>query len=119
MPERIKYNTFKMIDTLNSSCLTISRKGCVFKVYYFQKEKSYFGYLLNDEGILPIKSNNNKEIVDFINTKLNETDGDVNVHFKYSKYLPKKNKNEIHKLIKSETDFNYYNISKVVRLIKN
>jgi len=107
-----------MIDTLNSNCLTISRNGVIFKLYYFQKEQHFFVYLLNDDGILPIKSNNNKEIVDFINTKLNESTGDIQCHIKYSKLLPKKNKNEIHKLINSEVDFNYYNISKIVRLIK-
>lgn len=108
-----------MIDTINSNGVTISRGGCVFKLYYLKKEQNYFGYCINDDGILPVKSNNNKEIVDFIFNKLNESTGDLQCHFKYSTFIPDKQKREIVKLLNTEIDFNYYNISKVIRLIKN
>lgn len=108
-----------MIDTLNSNGITISRGGVVFKLYYLEKEHHYFGYFINDSGILPVKSNNNNEVADFIYNKLNETTGDINIHFKYSVKLPKKKKKQIQALFSNDNmTFNYYNISKLIRLIK-
>lgn len=108
------------IDTLNSNAITISRESTVFKVYYLQKEHSYFGYCINESGIIPVKSDTISDLVEFMFENLNkETKGDLQVHIRYSIKLPKKKQKQIQNICGDTLKFTYYNISKVVRLIKN
>jgi len=106
------------IDTLNSNAITISRESTVFKVYYLKFENHYFGYCINEGGIIPVKSNTINELVEFIYENLNKETGDLQIHIRYSIYLPKKKQKAIQNICGENLKFTYYNISKVVRLIK-
>jgi len=106
------------IDTLNSNAITISRESTVFKVYYLQKEKSYFGYCINESGIIPLKSDTHSELVSFVFENLEKERGDLQIHIRYSIKLPKKQQKKIQDVCSDNTKFNYYNISKLIRLIK-
>jgi hypothetical protein len=106
------------IDTLNSNSITISRESTVFKVYYLQKEQHFFGYCINESGIIPLKSSNNKELVSFVFENLEKERGDLQIHVRYSVLTPKKQKKQIQAVCGDNLKFSYYNISKLIRLIK-
>jgi hypothetical protein len=106
------------IDTLNSNSITISRESTVFKVYYLKEEQHFFGYCINESGIIPLKSSNNKEIVEFIFENLEKERGDLQIHIRYSIKLPKKQQKQIQAVCGDNNKFSYYNISKLIRLIK-
>lgn len=106
------------IDTLNSNAITISRQSTVFKVYYLKKENSYFGYCINESGIIPVKSATISELVEFVFTNLEKETGDLQIHIRYSINTSKKQQKQIQAVCGENTKFTYYNISKLLRLLK-
>ena len=74
------------INTIDNNAITISRESTVFKVYYLKEQNHYFGYCINESGIIPVKSDTISDLVEFIYENLKKETGDLQIQIRYSIY---------------------------------